>query len=118
MLVLRRSLLRPGQLPVLFWRFVLGTLAIVRLLRRYDADIVHSNTVAVVCGASAAALTATPHLWHVHEHIGDEPRLYRMLIRLMLTIFPGTDRCQLTLGGAGAHRFKPTAAWTHAGNRE
>ncbi len=89
MLVLRRSLLQPVQLPLLIWRFLSGTLGIIRLLRRYDADIVHSNTVAVVCGASAAALTSTPHIWHVHEHIGDEPRLYRMLIRLMLTIFPG-----------------------------
>ena len=89
MLVLRRALLRPGRLPELLRRFATGTLGIARLIRRYDADLLHSNTVAVVCGASAAALTRTPHLWHVHEHIGDEPRSYRMLIRLMVTLFPG-----------------------------
>lgn len=89
MLVLRRALLRPAQLPELARRFFAGTGEIVDLMRRYDVDRVHSNTVAVVCGASAAALTRTPHLWHVHEHIGDEPRLYKMLIRLMLTLFPG-----------------------------
>ena len=89
MLVLRRALLTPGGLPELVRRFVTGTVGITRLLRRYDADLVHSNTVAVVCGASAAALARRPHLWHVHEHIGDEPCPYRMLIRLMVTLFPG-----------------------------
>lgn len=89
MLVLRRAMLRPSGLPALVRRFVVGTRAIIALARQYDADLIHSNTVAVVCGASAAALIRKPHLWHVHEHIGDEPRLYKMLIRLMLTLFPG-----------------------------
>ena len=89
MLVLRRSLLRPRQLPELLRRFVAGSRELVGLVRRHDVDLVHSNTVAVVCGAMAAAFTRTPHLWHVHEHIGDEPRAYKLLIRLMLTLFPG-----------------------------
>lgn len=89
MLVLRRALLHPRRMLELVRRFITGTLDISRLMRRYDVDLVHSNTVAVVCGASAAALTSTPHLWHVHEHIGDEPGPYKMLIRLMLTVFPG-----------------------------
>lgn len=89
MLVLRRALLRPGNLPELIRRFVSGTIAVRRLIREHDPTLVHSNTIAVVCGASAAMLARTPHVWHVHEHIGDEPRSYRMLIRLMLTFFPG-----------------------------
>lgn len=86
MLVLRRSMLTPGKLPSLIGRFVSGTRALVEILRREDVALVHSNTVAVVCGASAATLGRVPHLWHVHEHIGDEPRPYKMLIRLMLTL--------------------------------
>ncbi|CAN5575575.1 glycosyltransferase family 4 protein [soil metagenome] len=89
MLVLRRALLRPANLPDLIRRFVSGTIGIRRLIREHHAALVHSNTVAVVCGASAALLTGVPHVWHVHEHIGDEPRSYRTLIRLMLTVFPG-----------------------------
>ena len=89
MLVLRRALLRPANLPELIRRFALGTARIAGLVRLHDVTLVHSNTVAVVCGASAAMLTGTPHVWHVHEHIGDEPRAYRGLIRLMLSLFPG-----------------------------
>ncbi|MEZ4523586.1 MAG: glycosyltransferase [Thermomicrobiales bacterium] len=89
MLVLRRSALRPGQFPALVSRLIAGTLAIARLIRRFDVDLVHSNTVAVTCGASAALMTGKPHVWHVHEHIGDEPAPFRLLIRLMLGLFPG-----------------------------
>jgi glycosyltransferase involved in cell wall biosynthesis len=89
MLVLRRALLQPRRMVELVRRYAVGTRSISRLIRHYDADLVHSNTVAVVCGASAAALTSTPHLWHVHEHIGDESRPYASLIRLMLSCFPG-----------------------------
>ena len=51
MLVLRRSFLRPQNLPALIRRLVTGTLAIRYLLQTEAVDIVHSNTVAVPCGA-------------------------------------------------------------------
>ncbi len=89
MLVLRRALLRPGKLPVLLKRLVVGTVRLARLIRREDAVLVHSNTVAVLCGASAAAVTRVPHLWHVHEHIGDEPLPFKALVRTFLTLLPG-----------------------------
>lgn len=89
MLVLRRALLTPRNLPLLVRRLVGGTLALARIIRHHDVDLVHSNTVAVVCGATAAALLRRPHLWHVHEHIGDEPKSYKALIRLLLMIPPG-----------------------------
>lgn len=89
MLVLRRAMLAPRMLPLLARRLLTGTLALARLIRREHVDLVHSNTVAVVCGATAATLLRRPHLWHVHEHIGDEPKLYKALIRLLLMLPPG-----------------------------
>jgi hypothetical protein len=89
MLVLRRAMLSPRRLPRLVRRFVVGKLALARIIRRRHVALVHSNTVAVVCGASAAMIARRPHVWHVHEHIGGEPLPYRLLIRLVLAAFPG-----------------------------
>ncbi len=89
MLVLRRAMLSPRQAPLLFRRMIGGALTLARLIRGYDVDLVHSNTLAVVCGAIASRLCRRPHLWHVHEHIGDEPAPYRALIRFLLLVSPG-----------------------------
>lgn len=89
MLVLRRRLLRPDHAPTLLRRLVRGTRELVDLIRTEDVDLVHSNTLAVPCGALAARITGTPHLWQIHEHIGDEPRSYRLLLRGMLLGTPG-----------------------------
>jgi glycosyltransferase involved in cell wall biosynthesis len=84
MLAMRRSLLRPGHLPLLAKRLVGGSWSLSRLIRREQVELVHSNTVAVVCGAVAARCTGTPHLWHVHEFLGDEPLPYRATLRALL----------------------------------
>jgi glycosyltransferase involved in cell wall biosynthesis len=52
-------------------------------------------------------ISGRPHVWHVHEHIGDEPRPYRLLIRLILLVFPGLivansrSVAQALIGGGG-----------------
>ena len=89
MLVLRRDLLRPAQLPRLLARLVGGVWAIARLIHSERVDLVHSNTIAVVCGALGARLMHRPHLWHVHEFLGDEPRFMRIALRVLLALAPG-----------------------------
>lgn len=84
MLVLRRGLLHPRRLPTLVMRLAGGIWSLARLVRRERVDLVQSNTAAVVCGAPAARLTGTPHLWHIHEFLGDEPLLYRAALRALL----------------------------------
>lgn len=90
MLVLRRSLLRPSGLPLLAKRSVLGARNLTRLIRAERVDIVHSNTIAVMSGAFAATLARVPHVWHIHEYLGDEPPLYRTALRAALALAPGT----------------------------
>lgn len=87
MAVLRRSRLRPWRLPVLAFDTAIGSVRIVRLVRRERADLVCTNTLAVVCGGPAARLARRPHVWHVHEIIDDEPTAFRFLLRALLTLF-------------------------------
>jgi glycosyltransferase involved in cell wall biosynthesis len=89
MAVLRRASLRPRHLPRLAWRFARGTWQVARLIRREGVALVHSNTLAVLPGALAAAVTRRPHLWHVHEVIADEPRPIRVAYQALLIILPG-----------------------------
>lgn len=63
-----------------------------RALAGRRADLVHSNTLAVLGGALWAWLRRTPHLWHVHEIITHPtparflfPRLARALAHTVVT---------------------------------
>lgn len=89
MAVLRRAHLHPLRAPRLLWRLAKGSLALARLARRERAAVIHSNTVAVPCGAVAALLTRRPHLWDIHEHLADEPRAFRALLRIAVSLAPG-----------------------------
>jgi glycosyltransferase involved in cell wall biosynthesis len=60
-----------------------STLALVRLIRHEQVDIVHTNTVAVLPGALAAQLTGRPHLWHVHEIVTQPTLVSWMFTRLV-----------------------------------
>ena len=50
-------------------KYFLGTLKILFLLKKYDADIVHTNTIFPLSGAIAAKILNIPHIWHVREVI-------------------------------------------------
>lgn len=67
--ILRRKYFTPVGLLRYFWRLILSTLFLMRLIRRERVCLVHSNTAAVLPGALAARLTRTPHVWHIHEII-------------------------------------------------
>lgn len=76
--VLRRSYFHPFRFPLFVWRLFYSLLTLIRLIRREQIDIVHSNTLAVIPSAVAAWLTRTPHVWHVHEIIGHPKFLWRL----------------------------------------
>lgn len=90
MLVLRRSGLGWRHLPSMLTSFIAGVWTLTRMIRQEDVSLVHSNTVAVVCGVVAAGITRRPHLWHVHEFLGDEPLPFRVALRLLLRLMPGS----------------------------
>ena len=43
---------------------------LVRLIRKWDIDIVHTNTGLTIDGALAAKVSGLPHVWHIREEIG------------------------------------------------
>lgn len=49
------------------FRWPLSVARLVRLIRRIDAGVVHSNSLHSWYGWAAAALTGRPHVWHARE---------------------------------------------------
>jgi glycosyltransferase involved in cell wall biosynthesis len=47
------------------WPVAVGRIA--RLIRRLDADVVHTNSLHSLYGWAAAAVTRRPHVWHARE---------------------------------------------------
>ena len=90
MLVLRRANLRPRAIPGSIVSFIAGIRTLGRIAHDERATLVHSNTLAVVCSPFAAMLGRRPHLWHVHEFLGDEPKAIRTPLRLLMRLLPGT----------------------------
>ena len=84
--VLRRRYFTPGGILHYLWRLARGTWQLVRLMRREQVALVHSNTGAVWTGALACRLTKRPHLWHIHE-IVTHPTVVRRSIAWMATHF-------------------------------
>lgn len=65
--ILRRQYFTPLGVLLYFWRLIVSTFVIARLIRRESVSLVHSNTLAVIPGALAAVITRRPHIWHIHE---------------------------------------------------
>lgn len=56
--------------PVIWNKFKTNCLAvkeIVKYIREWDIDIVHTNTSVINLGAIAAGITRRPHIWHIRE---------------------------------------------------
>jgi glycosyltransferase involved in cell wall biosynthesis len=66
----------------------IGVTRLVRLIRRLDVDVVHTNSLHSLYGWAAAALTRRPHVWHAREIVvqsGAALRLERSLARRFAT---------------------------------
>jgi glycosyltransferase involved in cell wall biosynthesis len=46
---------------------ILKSVAIAKQIRRWQCDIVYTNTATICVGAVAAKLLKLPHVWHIHE---------------------------------------------------
>ena len=53
------------------------------LKRRHRAQLIYSNTLAVLGGAIVSRLSGTPHVWHVHESVADSGAARRVLAAFM-----------------------------------
>jgi glycosyltransferase involved in cell wall biosynthesis len=84
--VMRRRDLSPRGAIVLAWRSAWDVLALRKLARSRNVDLVYSNTTAVQSGALAARTLGLPHVWHVHE-IVEQPRVLARLLRRNLAYY-------------------------------
>ncbi len=67
MAVLRRRYMSVRGVTGLLCRLSAGTVALARLMKEQNAVLVHSNSSAVLCGATASGLLRRPHVWYVRE---------------------------------------------------
>ena len=79
-----RGELRSPILAVRLLGALIGAGRLVRLIRKRDVRIVHSNTSTVIAGALAARLTRVPHVWHVREMLSGPA--WSLLGRLILLL--------------------------------
>jgi len=71
MAVLRRKYFSVVGVARLVIGALFGILSLAALIYRRRVALVHSNTVAVPCGAIAAWVMRMPHVWHIHEIMVD-----------------------------------------------
>ena len=81
--VLRRRYFSLRHGPRFAGHLFSGTRGVMRIARKENAVMIHSNTNAVWGGALAASRLHLPHVWHVHELV-TEPALVRRLIAWMV----------------------------------
>ncbi|HEX3999279.1 MAG TPA: glycosyltransferase family 4 protein [Pirellulales bacterium] len=65
----KRPLIEMRQLVKTGWRMA-STRAVVEAAERYQADLIHSNTIVTGEGGWTAARLKLPHVWHVRELVG------------------------------------------------
>ncbi len=81
--VMRRKYFSPRGIPAFYQRLRQSTRDIAALIEREHIDIVHTNTLAVWTGATAARRTGRPHLWHIHELLERPPQLNSFMRRFV-----------------------------------
>ena len=64
---------------------VIPVIKLLRIIRKYDIDIVHTNTIMDIDSAIAAKLKGIPHVWHIREGIGLNRKAY---VRFPFQQFP------------------------------
>ncbi len=76
---------RIGDLLTLLTLALPRGLAIAKLIRQHRIDVVHTNSTVSLEGALGAALTRTPHLWHIRELFWlESPKFHPVLGRPMM----------------------------------
>lgn len=69
-----RSLTGIISLPIKFLRSVIH---LVKLIREFACDVVHTNTAVVLSSGVAARLAGIPHIWHIRESFHEFGSLWR-----------------------------------------
>jgi glycosyltransferase involved in cell wall biosynthesis len=65
--VLRRKYFKLHKLPRFSFEVLAGVRQLVRLIRKRNIALVHTNTNTILASPLAARLTGVPHVWSIHE---------------------------------------------------
>jgi glycosyltransferase involved in cell wall biosynthesis len=99
--------------------------ALLRAMRRFRPDLIHTNTSVILSSAIAAKLARKPHVWHIREFYADFPTLWPYHRRLITTCADavvcvsgavadqfGRDSAKVTVlhNGFPAGEFEPVSA--------
>jgi len=84
--VLRRKYFKLQKLPRFGFEVLAGVRQLVRLIRRRNIALVHTNTNTILASPLAARLTAVPHVWSIHE-LMVEPATVRSALHYMIPRF-------------------------------
>lgn len=85
----------------LLCRLVVSPWALARLIRRFDADLVHTNVSVIVSSGLAARIARRPHVLHIREFYDEFASLWKIYRRYLMTT---SDRI-LCVSNAVAHQF-------------
>jgi len=84
--VLRRKYFKVHKLPRFSFEVLAGVRQLVRLIRKRNIALVHTNTNTILASPLAARLTGTPHVWSIHE-LMVEPATVRNALHYMIPRF-------------------------------
>jgi glycosyltransferase involved in cell wall biosynthesis len=84
--VLRRKYFKLHKLPRFSVEVLAGVRQLVRLIRKRNIALVHTNTNTILASALAARLTGVPHVWSIHE-LMVEPATVRNALHYMIPRF-------------------------------
>jgi glycosyltransferase involved in cell wall biosynthesis len=82
LIVIRRRYATPSGLARLAWRSTQSVIGMARLARRWNADVIYSNTATIPIGGIVSWLVRRPHVWHIHE-ITQSPRWFARVVGLL-----------------------------------
>ena len=81
--VLRRKYFKLQKLPRFGFDVLAGVRQLVRLIRKRNIALVHTNTNTILASPMAARLTRVPHIWSIHE-LMVEPATVRSALHYMI----------------------------------
>jgi glycosyltransferase involved in cell wall biosynthesis len=81
--VLRRKYFKLQKLPRFSFELLAGVRQLVRLIRKRNIALVHTNTNTILASPLAARLTKVPHIWSIHE-LMVEPATVRNALHYMI----------------------------------
>lgn len=81
--VLRRRYFKPVKLPRFTFEVCASTRALLRIIKKRNIALVHTNTNTILSSGLAARIAGLPHIWSIHELVV-EPAVVRSSLHYLI----------------------------------